>query len=132
MKKKSWGDWEKVLHTIMNKTVLNLALIFLFIIDKKITIFENVATMDTGGHFSIRRSGRHGYSFTSFHIANKVKLISKLLLVWLRDARIFLNFKRRWQKIFKSRLVLAMTSYASLYFNVILVALVLLLLGKKI
>jgi len=34
----------------------------------------------------------------------------------------------RWQKIFKSRLVTALTSYASLYFNVILVALVLLLL----
>ncbi|CAF0730526.1 unnamed protein product [Brachionus calyciflorus] len=34
----------------------------------------------------------------------------------------------RWQKIFKSRLVTGMASYASLYFNVILVALVLLLL----
>jgi len=34
----------------------------------------------------------------------------------------------RWQKIFKSRIVVALTSYGSLYFNVILVALVLLLL----
>jgi len=34
----------------------------------------------------------------------------------------------RWQKIFKSRIVTGLSSYASLYFNVILVALVLLLL----
>lgn len=34
----------------------------------------------------------------------------------------------RWQQIFKSRLVKALTSYASIYFNVILVALILLLL----
>lgn len=34
----------------------------------------------------------------------------------------------RWQKIFRSRVVVALTSYGSLYFNVILVALVLLLL----
>lgn len=35
----------------------------------------------------------------------------------------------RWQSIFRSRLVKALTSYASIYFNVILVALILLLLG---
>ena len=35
---------------------------------------------------------------------------------------------KRWQKIFRSRLVTALTSYASLYFNVILIALVLFLL----
>lgn len=34
----------------------------------------------------------------------------------------------RWQQIFKSRLAKALTSYASIYFNVILVALILLLL----
>ena len=33
----------------------------------------------------------------------------------------------RWQEIFRSRIVIALTSYGSLYFNVILVALVLLL-----
>ena len=36
----------------------------------------------------------------------------------------------RWQQIFKSRLVKALTSYAGIYFNVILVALILLLFGN--
>lgn len=37
-----------------------------------------------------------------------------------------------WQKLFKSRFVMALASYASIYFNVILIALILLLLGEII
>ncbi len=37
-----------------------------------------------------------------------------------------------WQKILKSRFIMALGSYASIYFNVILVALILLLIGTQL
>jgi B-cell receptor-associated protein 31 len=63
------------------------------------------------------------WTLVATFLYTEVGFISLLLLPFISPTT--------WNKIFKSRVVVALTSYASLYFNVILVMLILLLLGKS-
>lgn len=98
---------------------------------------KNVSTVDLGRDVSVCRSWLHVYSPLAIYLTHHVRQPN--IYIYLHNQKLKLQtililYKffhwYRWQKILKSRFVNALGSYASIYFNVILIVLILLLLGN--